>query len=66
MVMAMVINFCGKLMCNVFQKGMAVNVIGRNLGGRQNDDSDNNKKNGSLNFLVIKNGNGGNGILMVV
>ena len=35
-----------------------VNVIGRYLGGRQNDDSDNNKKNGSNGN---GNGNGGNG-----
>ena len=42
----------------IFQKEIEVSVVGRYLGGRQNDDSDNNKKNGSNGN---GNGNGGNG-----
>ncbi len=50
--------FSSKLGACIPKGNRHVNVIGRYLGGRQNDDSDNNKKNGSNGN---GNGNGGNG-----
>ena len=50
--------FSSKLGACIPKWNRHVNVIGRYLGGRQNDDSDSNKKNGSNGN---GNGNGGNG-----
>ena len=50
--------FDSKLGACVPKGNRHVSVVGRYLGGRQNDDSDNNKKNGSNGN---GNGNGGNG-----